>query len=354
MTDTRANHPQRGMTLLEMLVSMAIVTLMLGAVSSAVVIAGRAVDRQAPSSFDATAPAIVLGLILNDASLATAISEATSTAIAFVLPDRTGDLIDETVRYSWSGTIGDPLTRQFNAEVPLPVSGGVTRLTFEFETATSLERVSKAHVTNTGVDFASFISSVVGSRIIDPSNSISQFVRPSFPDGTVSWTVTSIDLYAEQAGGGEATGSFQLELKTPTSGGLPGTEIHSTVSVDEQDLPIAYAWTTHTFANAPPLAPGDAICIVASDSAGQVSARFPLAAQISSRSFAAQGDTVTSTWTKIGAMSTPYRIRGTIVTQPPDTVIPHTVLVSISAELQSVGGQIARGATPVFNHPEMP
>lgn len=342
------------MTLLEMLVSMAIVTLMLGAISSAVVIAGRAVERQSPSSFDATASSIVLDSLLNEVSLAVAITEYTSTAITFVLPDHTGDLIDEIVRYSWSGTVGDPIVREFNSDDPIPVSGGIKSLSFEFETTTSSERVASARSISTEVVIASFVSSIVSSQIIDPANSISQYIRPSFPDGTVSWTVTSIDLYAERAGGGKATGSLQLELRTPTVTGLPGTELHAAVSVNEKDLPIAYAWTTHTFTDAPRLAPGDAISIVVSDSAGAISAQFPLATQNSSRSFAAHGDTAAATWTKIPAMSTLYRIRGTIVTQPPDTIIDRTILIRISAELESVNGEIARGATSVFNHPELP
>jgi len=351
------------MTLLEMVVSMAIITLMLGAVSSAVVIAGRAVERQSPSSFDATASVVVLDLILSEASLATAITEYTSTAITFVLPDRTGDLADETVRYSWSGTVGDPIVRQFNTDAPVPVSGGIRLLAFEFGTATSLEVLTGAKTITTGVELAFFYDNFTWStQNIDPSNSISQYVRPSFAEGTVSWKVTSIDLNAQKAGGGQASGSLLLELRTPTIDGLPDAEVHSTVSVLESDLPKWYAWTTHTFTDAPTLAPGDAICIVVSDSAGEVSAEFPFAPAGSSRSFAAHGDTASSTWTKMVAndgaetvaLSTFYRIRGTIVTQPPDTSISHTLLMRISAELESVSGEIARGATSVFNHPELP
>jgi hypothetical protein len=50
----------------------------------------------------------------SDLEFALAFSEQTATAMTFTVPDRDGDLLAETIRYAWSGTPGDPLTRQIN------------------------------------------------------------------------------------------------------------------------------------------------------------------------------------------------------------------------------------------------
>ncbi len=53
-------------------------------------------------------------MITLDLSLATALSQQSAEAVTLVVPDRNGDGQPETIRYSWSGTPGDPLTRQVN------------------------------------------------------------------------------------------------------------------------------------------------------------------------------------------------------------------------------------------------
>jgi hypothetical protein len=45
---------------------------------------------------------------------ASSIVTRSATQISLVVPDRTGDGAADTVRYSWSGTVGAPLQRQIN------------------------------------------------------------------------------------------------------------------------------------------------------------------------------------------------------------------------------------------------
>ncbi len=46
---------------------------------------------------------------------ATTTTEQAATAITLTVPDRDSDAISETIRYAWTGTAGDPLTRQYNS-----------------------------------------------------------------------------------------------------------------------------------------------------------------------------------------------------------------------------------------------
>jgi hypothetical protein len=51
---------------------------------------------------------------VTDLQTAKSFTERTATAVTFTVPDRDGDNIDETIRYAWAGTPGDPLTYQLN------------------------------------------------------------------------------------------------------------------------------------------------------------------------------------------------------------------------------------------------
>src|SRR5690606_30888846 len=52
-------------------------------------------------------------------------SERTATAATIAVPDRTGDGRPETIRYSWSGVVGDPLLYEYNGGAALSILDGV-------------------------------------------------------------------------------------------------------------------------------------------------------------------------------------------------------------------------------------
>ena len=114
MRCSRDTIARGGYTLLELVVASAGATFLIVGLASSVYIASQAVD---PSSSPGNATIqgdSALSDLMADLRLATSFSETTPTAITFSVPDRDNDTNPETIRYAWSGTPGDPLTRQYN------------------------------------------------------------------------------------------------------------------------------------------------------------------------------------------------------------------------------------------------
>lgn len=132
----RHRTPTRAFTMVEMVVTLAIMTLLISAMASAVVLAGRAVPDEDDLSIRVARGVEALDRLRADLGEATGISETGEAAVEITLPDRgqEGDGA-ETVRYAWSGKAGDPLTMSLNGGAPTPVCGDVHAFTIAYEYA---------------------------------------------------------------------------------------------------------------------------------------------------------------------------------------------------------------------------
>lgn len=121
MRRTLRHLPSGGYTLIELMVAMVGSCALLAGLSSAIFIALKATDTSSTPTAATLEGNATLTEILSDIEYAIAFSEITTGAITFTVADRDGDDNPETIRYAWSGTPGDPLTRQYNG-------GGVATL----------------------------------------------------------------------------------------------------------------------------------------------------------------------------------------------------------------------------------
>ena len=114
-----------GLTLIELVTSMAIMVIVMGGVASSMVIATRAADDRASPPTQTSEAADVVNRIITDLNEALTLSEFTDTSAAFTVPCRDGDGLPETLRYAWSGTPGDPLTLEYDGGSPVNVAENV-------------------------------------------------------------------------------------------------------------------------------------------------------------------------------------------------------------------------------------
>jgi len=105
----------RAYTLVELVVSIAVMTVLVGGMGSVILIASSALPgRQSVHQNDIEAMDC-LDQIAGELFYATSITEAGQNRITFTVADRGhGDPGPEAIRYEWSGTQGDLLTRQYN------------------------------------------------------------------------------------------------------------------------------------------------------------------------------------------------------------------------------------------------
>ncbi|QDS98341.1 PulJ/GspJ family protein [Adhaeretor mobilis] len=123
---------RRGYTLVELMLSSAITAALTGGLASSLYIASQSLDVADGEWQDTREAHRVLATLNRDVQSALSFSELTSTSVTMEVPDRDGDDAAETIRYSWSGTVGDPLTYQFNGGTVQTVAGDVQSFSLEW------------------------------------------------------------------------------------------------------------------------------------------------------------------------------------------------------------------------------
>jgi prepilin-type N-terminal cleavage/methylation domain-containing protein len=138
MTDQRRTMPSprrvpAGFTLIELIVSLVIMSILLGSMASAVILAGHALpDGDDPLDRTALAVAAV-DRIARDLALADPLIAADSNEVRFYVPDRGhGAAGPEKIIYAWSGVTGDPLTYTYNSGSAVTVCENVYDLSLEY------------------------------------------------------------------------------------------------------------------------------------------------------------------------------------------------------------------------------
>ena len=138
----------RAFTLVELVLALALTTIVVGAATSVMIVASRALPSTSDASVLATDTASGLAMLEAELQCATR-TRLEPTAITFTIPDRTGDSIPETIRYSWSGVSGQPLLRT-EAAATAAVTGPLQSLSFTADSArTSGTRIGAVYVSIT-------------------------------------------------------------------------------------------------------------------------------------------------------------------------------------------------------------
>ena len=255
----------RGITLVEMVVSLTITSIILGACGSIVLLASRVIGISAAGPAVSTAAAdAAASQVAADLKVALAITERTATAVTFTVPDRNGDSLPETLRYAWAGP-GSPLTRQYNGQ-PVPAASIADNvqdfsITY-FERTTGLpplpppielpEQVLICHEDAPGGSFGDH-------NIKDRYLGAAYFV-PSLPANAISWKITRVKFMAKHSGG--ATGPLTAEVRDATSSCKPGTTILESATFAVETLSNEYTWVEMSCVALSDLTPSVGLCLV--------------------------------------------------------------------------------------------
>lgn len=125
--ETRGVQHRSGFTLVELVVSLGIMSVILAGVSSAILVASHALPSPTSAMRRRSEVVAALDRISAELECATAITELTSTAVTFTVADRGhGAAGAETIRYIWTGVSGGDLVRQYNGGLLEKVATGVT------------------------------------------------------------------------------------------------------------------------------------------------------------------------------------------------------------------------------------
>ncbi len=345
------NRRRTAFTLVELVVSMGIMSILFGGTISAILIASHALpDGQSPAE-QILCGGEVVDAIAGDLFYATAITESTATAVTFAVPDRGhGAAGPETIRYEWLGIPGNPLTREYNGGVKLTVAAGVQDFALSYSVTAAKLDIKKGALegservllqqdgTNSGTpsDFA-----------IQTGFLCAESFQPTLPGTATSWRITRVKFMA--APDAVLDGKLTIELVQPDMSGKPGLTVIDKVNYLGESTLVAKQWHEVAFTKAGGLSPSSGVFIKFSGKGtGTVALLRIGTGGVAAAGTAFFADSGTGTWVESSTTNIWLSVYGT-VTGPDQGAAPTvSTLHSVGVALQTAASAATRVETQVM------
>lgn len=346
-------HPlRRGFTLLELTLSLALASVLMMAIGSAVVLASRAVPNGRGGPERAVAAAQELDALLSDLQYAARVESRSPTSIEVLVADRNGDGADERIRYAWSGTAGSPLTRSVNGGAPGAVVDDVSRFQLAYTTRSyklpptevqSAERLFFSH--------NSLLSLSIFS--IDANKWPAQFFAPSLPSEALNWRLTRVKFLARQ--NGSNAGRTRIEVQLADGSWLPNGVVVGETSFLESALTSGFEWTEASFTDFQPIPKYQGACVVFRHLADTYSCDLRFASLSTKLSNAQMDQTINAgkSWSARTLQGMQLYAYGTYGIQAPDQYRHELRDVRVTLEVGGVAGTLLDGSVALLNSPEV-
>jgi hypothetical protein len=352
---TRNAHPfSRGFTLTEIVLSMALMTTVMAGTTSVILIASHALPGAQNPGQALTDSSDVVGQIAGELAYASSVTEKSASAVTFTVADRGhGGAGPETIRYAWSATSGDPLTRQYNGGSVVPVAEDVS----EFDLSYDLKVVTEQGdpVTNESAEvllISQDTSVALTDFAITDKDWIGQYFLPPLPADAFEWRVTRVKFKARVHGG--TNGITAVQLRLPAAGNLPSATVLEMVPMYEDALGASYLWEEFSFASVSGLSPSQGLCLVLA-----VQKKDPHLADIQYDDASGSGRLTTTdkgtNWNYDAGKSMLYYVYGTVTTLGPPEAVTRQWLLSAGIKLRVGPDPSTRVETEVqvLNVPEV-
>ncbi len=246
---------RRAYTLVELVVSMAVATVLMGGLASAIVLASHAMPNKKNPASAMLESHYAAEQIAGELFCAQSFSERTATSVEFTVADRDGDSNAETIRYAWPGTPGDPLTRQYNAGSIVEFVPKVYELTLAYNYRQESTTTTQTVVTQSPeIGLASFISwseAPATEAPLSPVNWMAEYFQITPPPEVTTMNIVRVRLMARSGspspGATISVGIYPTVAPgdpTPQSNpiGTPAVFLTSTLSLQMN-------WVTVTFSD---------------------------------------------------------------------------------------------------------
>jgi len=337
--------PRRAFTLVEMLVSLATVAVISGAIMSTMVVAARALPAAGDRTDRATSARHAIAQLTSEVSLASEVSHLSDTAIEFTHPDVDGDRMPDVIRYEWGGKAGDGLVRTINA-VPETLLEGLAD--FHLSATTRAARVEGAGTPELGTEqlLAQYDDDHTSELSLGLLDAQAQYVRPVLPAGATHFAVTKVEIRVRR-GGNTAT---VLNAAIHADSGGPALVALQSSTLTASGVKGTNGLFPATFAVPVELASGTGVWIVVSSTLGTTDvlcAKSPVANGLQK---AASGAKVLAalTWTQRPEVSLRYKLYGK-VRRPTDLQVTRVDALRVSLTIDDsaeahTGGAVLHAA----------
>lgn len=253
----------RGFTLVELVAATAIMAILMTGMGSAIIIASTAIpDGNSPAEI-ATDSRNVLDRMTEDLLFAKALTEMTSTAVTMKVANR-GHGADgpETIRYAWSGTLGDPMTLEYNGAKAVILVEDVHAFALSYEVkSVPADEVPLVEGSERSLLVQDISNSGYATQLSEMAGALrhSEYFHPFLSPEATSWRITRASFVANPKK--PASSTFSVSVQAGDLDGVPDGTVVDEVTVQESSL-VADNWHVVTFANAGGLDPASGACIV--------------------------------------------------------------------------------------------
>ena len=356
--DVRLRAPTRrsGFTLIELVASMAIGFLLLGGMASAILIASHALPGRNTTTDAILRASDVVEQIAGELHCAVTFTQRSATIVEMNVPDRNADLAPETIRYAWSGTRGDPLTRQYNGGTVVNVAEDVQEFQLDYDLKTISQEGSpiQNESSETLLMSQDSPSSDCSSAAVKSDYWVGEYFLPTLPADTVSWKVTRVKISA-LASDSPFDGVTKVQLRLPAFGNVPSTNFIGEALMYESSLMSSFLWYTFSFTGVAELSSGQVMCLVLKTTSTDGSCRVEYASggvSLPNAGYLEYG----GSWTVNTDYALQFEVYGTITTSSgePEVVDVYDLTgVGIKLRMGADAGTRVETAAQVLNEPEV-
>lgn len=319
----------QGFTLIEMMVSLSIVSVIVAACGSVVALAAKSISATATNGGSAAASLVAVStaqvasvraaMDLLTAELKTAlnINSQTATGISFTVPGRSGNTGTETIVYSWAGA-GQPLMRKYNGNTSVSIADGVQNFNLNVLTRTTAQ---PPPVESAEQLLVSYTGTSNGTTSLSTTTWESQYFNPAavMPGNAVSWKITRVQALMKRKLAG-STGNVTVQIRAVDAAKKPTGSVLTSASVNVTSIPTSAAWIDIPLTPLGNLAPasGMALVITSSNSTSNavISGYVGITPVSTTTAECYTTNSGTSWTTPDGGTALEFKVYGTITTQP--------------------------------------
>lgn len=329
---------RRAFTLIEMSVSLVLLSILLGAMGSVVVLSSRVAPTAAQRSEASTR--LLLDSIANDLRDAIRFTATGARAVQIEVADRNNDGVNETIRYEWSGVANTPILRTVNGNGGAAFSDNLTSFSLAYTTATRSRTTATAATEGPEQLLATYTGAAGGNVLVRNNSYPAQVFTPTLPAGTVSWRLTRLRFVARNGSG--LLGIVGVQIRNvDSSTGLPSATV-----LDEQQFLQTLLTGTNTWYSLnfdiPGLPANQPAAFVLRAILGSSPMTMPCAVSgvADNGAFFTSYGTGTSSWSNINDGSLQYEIYGK-ATAPGTATSSVTIVQNVQVSVTPAGGQPA-------------
>ncbi|MCC6661167.1 MAG: hypothetical protein IT437_09805 [Phycisphaerales bacterium] len=359
------HHARRGLSLIEVAVSIAAVSVLVVSLGSVVVLSSKAIpDKSAVTPTSLTAGAVT-DQITEELRYAIAVSEAAPGAVTFTVPCRDNCGSPDTIRYVLSGS---DLVRSVNGKAPVTLLSGVGRFDLSYTKRKVTQNTSSSTTTSSG--------ELLLSKFTGPGSAVANYSEQRTVTGTTwisfGFTIDQVTIPANATAVRITRVTFRgrkpaanagpviATVHSPQSAGsaVPGAPVGSPGTLPLTGMTSSYGWVEVPFADAVFSGPiSEAVILLkgSGTTGGQVNYMSDTLAVLDNRSMRWTNNSG-STWDPsaalLGTYDMFYNVYGSYdVTSLASTSVDTYYLTNVDLDLQAGTSTHVRTGTHILNEP---